>query len=259
MTYQFSTISFLILAVAVALPKKTFARSPDDLNILHQVKVFFAHQSVGENILSAMPVMRVVATRSPAQFGNGVLAHTQVGRNEDPLSKIDNFAELMRQGAIGGAADIAAFKFCYIDFDAGTDVPKLFLAYQKTMDQLAAEFPNTRFVHITVPLTTVASGPKAWLKHMLGKSVWGEAENQQRHRFNQLLRQTYSGRAAIFDLAAIEAQGSDGVLQTFDMGSLQYPHLANEYTSDGGHLNAAGAKVVAQAFAHTLARVAAQK
>jgi len=46
------------------------------------------------------------------------------------------------------------------------------------------EVPAVTFVHVTVPLTIVQTGAKAWLKRRLGKAPWGEQENVVRHRFN---------------------------------------------------------------------------
>ena len=62
-------------------------------------------------------------------------------------------------GAAAGV-DIALVKFCYVDFDAGTDVPALFAAYQATLASLEGRYPRTTFVHVTAPLTTVQGGPR---------------------------------------------------------------------------------------------------
>ncbi len=48
-----------------------------------------------------------------------------LGQNTVPQSKIDDFVKYIQNG-IGAEADIAFFKFCYIDFAKETDIKKLF-------------------------------------------------------------------------------------------------------------------------------------
>ncbi len=71
--------------------------------------------------------------------------------NEDPISKIEAFAKTIEAG-VGDHAEVAFFKFCYIDFKQDTDVDKVFDRYQSTMSRLKASYPKTTFAHMTVPL-----------------------------------------------------------------------------------------------------------
>ena len=57
-----------------------------------------------------------------------MFAHSPIGTNMDPGSKIARFREIMDSG-VGQAADIAFFKFCFIDVDHDTDIDALFESY----------------------------------------------------------------------------------------------------------------------------------
>ena len=74
---------------------------------------------------------------------------------------------------MGNSADIALFKFCYIDVNPKTDVTSLFRHYQNTMERLKKKFPRVIFIHSTMPLVKLQDGPKAWVKRILGKPLSG--------------------------------------------------------------------------------------
>jgi hypothetical protein len=191
--------------------------------------VFFGHQSVGENLLEGVRTL----------IGPRALAWTdaRIGENEYPLSKLEAFRTMVTEGP-GRDAGLAFFKFCYVDFHARTDVDRLFDAYTVALRKLARARPATVFGHVTVPLTTVSRGPRAWLTRRLGRPVWGEAENEKRHAFNELLRHQYGGRA-LFDLARFEA-GDPRKPQRYERHGKSIPMLWSAYSQDGGHLNDAG-------------------
>jgi hypothetical protein len=205
--------------------------------------VFFGHQSVGQNILDGVRAMV-----SPKKLD---WIDAKIGTNEQPLTKLEAFRAAMTQGP-GKGAELALMKFCYVDFNAGTNVAALFDSYKKTMADLKAQYPNTKFIHVTAPLTTVASGAKAWVKKRLGSPVWGELENEKRHAYSELLRTEYRGRDPIFDLAAVEA-GEPGQPQRFELAGKSLPMLAASFTDDGGHLNRSGQRAAAQEFLRLLA------
>ena len=218
---------------------------------LAQKKIFFGHQSVGNNIMKGIeelmkknPSIRlhVLESSKPSDFSSGIFAHSQIGRNEDPEYKIHDFVRVMDKG-IGGKADIAFFKFCFVDIDSGTDVEKLFTDYKNTMAMLKEKYPQTMFVHCTVPLLRKKiTTPKSLLKKLLGKDdgFFDNSHNVARNRFNDLLRKEYEGRAPIFDLAGIESTYPDGSRETFTANGKRYYSLVPEYTYDGGHLNELG-------------------
>ncbi|HVY29630.1 MAG TPA: hypothetical protein VHB79_23885 [Polyangiaceae bacterium] len=204
-----------------------------DLDRVVKLRLFFGHQSIGQNILDG--VRAVVAERSLA-WGDAL-----IGQNGAPETKLAAFREQMMNG-MGRETELALLKLCYVDFNAATDVRALFDSYKRAMTVIAAECPRTALVHVTVPLTTVTSGAKAWLKRRLGASVWGELENDKRHAFNELLRREYHSRS-IFDLAEVES-GDPEHPQRYEFRGKLVPKLRAEYSEDGAHLNAEGRRVV---------------
>jgi hypothetical protein len=189
-----------------------------------------------------------------APGGEGVLLHTAVGKNEDPVSKCEDFRQILDR-KLRGRVDVALFKFCYIDVDAETDVDGIFSEYKRVMDDLGRRHPDTRFVHATMPLRLVQTGPKAVVKRLLARPAGGYVENVRRNRYNTLLRREYQGRAPIFDIAALESQ-SGGRPTTFTFQGEEFFSLNPAYTPDNGHLNESGRRVVAAGFLNALAEAA---
>ena len=221
---------------------------------LAEKKIFFGHQSVGANILEGIrdlarenPKIRlnILETKGEADLGNPVFAHARVGKNTDPVSKIQAFQAFVQDG-IGNRVDIAFLKFCYVDFVPGTDVNEVFERYRSAMAILKNEYPGTQFVHLTVPLTQRQTGPKAWVKRLIGKPIGGLQDNVVKNRFNALIRNEFSGREPVFDLAGIESTFPDGRKCAFAVQGKSYESLAPVYTYDGGHLNEKGRRVLAE-------------
>lgn len=221
---------------------------------LSDKSIFFGHQSVGNNIMAGISdVMRekphirlnIQETSDPRALSKAVFAHYKVGENHKPLSKNEGFRRYMDAG-IGGKADFAFYKYCYVDIKADTEVNRLFNEYRANMAALKARHPGTRFVHVTVPVTVVQSGWKASVKKLMGKPVGGYADNIKRNEFNELMRKEYAGREPIFDLAAVEAARPAGQRETFSANGREYMALAPEYASDGRHLNEKGRRHVAE-------------
>lgn len=234
-----------------------------DYKRLAAKKVFFAHQSVGYNIVEGVTeILREqpavgwqvieAGEGAPGAMTAPAFLHALVGRNEQPLSKIASFAEQVR-GGIGNTADVAFFKFCYLDITAGTDVESLFATYRKTMEELAREYPNTMFIHVTVPLKATTTGWKAAVKKILGRPSPAIADNLRRDEFNQLLRNEYGRKRQLFDLAAFEATRPDGSIAGDQQAGRLIPALAADYTNDNGHLNETGRRFVAGRLLSTLA------
>jgi hypothetical protein len=223
-------------------------------------RIYFGHQSVGADIAKGIQEitggeqtarLHVVETADPAAFGQPVFAHSHIAENGDPDSKIDQFAAIIR-GRVGDRADTALFKLCYIDIVAGTDVQKIFSHYKETLSQLKKNYPVTRFVHVTVPLTTLQTGPKAWVKRALGRPAGGYEDNIARSAYNELVRKEYAGREPIFDLAKIESTFPDGKRSSFLENGSDIDTLVPAYTTDGGHLNELGRRRAAQELLHVL-------
>jgi len=219
-----------------------------------QKQIYFAHQSVGYNILDGVLALTgekldIRELKDGIDWSVPVFAHAPVGENTQPLSKVDDFQRQLATG-IGAQADIAFMKFCYVDFNAETDAKVVFKAYDEAVRSLEASYPELKLVHLTVPLMTQQTGIKAVIKRILGRDVYGERENLKRQEFNKLVRSSY-GR--VFDLAQIEATRPDGTLNEHVLEGEMYYSLVPDYTYDGGHLNETGAKLAARELLNFLA------
>ena len=227
-------------------------------------KIYFGHQSVGNNILSGIEgilseeqarKIKILDSQNIDDYKHNMIAHSRIGYNADPMSKIIGFSNYM-DNLRAWKPDMAAFKFCYVDFTLKTNVNKIFAGYINRMSKLKEKYPDTTFIHITVPLTTIQSGFKAELKKILGKPVGGTEANIVRHKYNELLRNKYGSEEPIFDLAQIESTLPDGARSKFQVGGSTYYSLAEVYSSDGRHLNSMGSKIVALKFLEFLSAIA---
>lgn len=221
---------------------------------LRAQRIFFGHQSVGDNILEGVREvgrdnpqigLAVVQLPTPPRIPGPQFAHAYVGQNGSPASKTDQFVELL--GTDGGLdADIAFHKYCFADIEAETDVKAVFEHYKEQMQKLQAARPQLTLVHVTVPLVTAKLGPRGMLSKLIGRTPGAYAGDIRRDEFNDLLRAEYGGKAPIFDLAAIESTHPDGRRESFSFNGRAYEALAPEYARDGAHLNETGRRVVAE-------------
>jgi hypothetical protein len=217
-----------------------------DLEQMAHRRIFFAHQSVGANVIdgirqlatTAGVAVRIAEAPTAAAVGPATLGNTWIGENGKPLGKLQAFEQAMGTQPTG--LDVALVKFCYLDITADTDAKALFARYRTTIDSLRARNPGTTFIHVTAPLTDVQRGPKALLKRLLGRAPYGAIENIRREEYNALLRKTYQGREPIFDLARVESTAPDGTPVTVEWNGSTAPAMAPAFTSDGSHLNDAG-------------------
>jgi hypothetical protein len=243
------------------------AITTEDLITVAHTRLFFGHQSVGMNMLNAIPGIYadhgvsappIEQGRAEAAVNGGFIAHEFIGENTKPLLKVEEFNRAMRDG-MGRQVDVAVMKFCSIDITSSTDVDALFARYRDTMAALERDFPDVTFVHVTVPLTTepnFLSKLKTLVKKVLGRSdPLAQAANVTRERLNALIRREYRGRH-LFDLAAIESTEPDGTRVFGRYDNQQYFALYDGYASDRVHLNAAGSKVAATAFLEAIAQAA---
>jgi hypothetical protein len=219
-------------------------------------KIYFGHQSVGYNIIDGIKdVMKenpqiklnIIETTDSAKFNEGIFAHSKVGRNVDPVSKLNDFNAKLENG-IGQKADIAALKLCYVDVVADSDVKKIFDDYVPSISQLKMKYPGLTVIHFTVPLTSIQTGIRAWVKKIIGRPIDGIDDNIKRNEFNKMLIEHYESKEPVFDLAAIESTMSDGIRVSFIIDGKHYYFLNPAYTNDGGHLNNYGRKIVAEQF-----------
>lgn len=260
-------VAWMLAGQLLSTPAQAQTMNPDlkaNLQQLAGQRVLFGHQSVGANLLSGVSTLAAQQqvnlptpeVRQASELASLGLGHTMVAENTLPLKKIQSFEQALSTPAPG--LKVAALKFCYVDFHAGTDVKPIFDAYQAMVSRIKAKNPQLKWVHVTVPLTTVQTGWKATLKQWLGKAPYGVAENLRREAYNQLLRQAYASQDVLFDLAKAESTRPDGSTWTVDWKGQQVPALVPGYSDDGEHLNDAGQVQVAPGFVAALARASRQ-
>lgn len=219
-----------------------------------QLRIAFGHQSVGSNLLAGVRSLAqeqnidLPITDSASSGETAVIRQFPIGENGDPASKLDAFRVALTQGA-GSYANVAQMKFCYIDFPPSVDPKALAATYIEQTAELSKQYPNTAFIATTTPLTTIQTGPKAWMKLLLGKQPAGYAENLRRYEFNQTLRAHYGNSQTLFDLAAIESLHG---ASTFSIDDKTVEALPLAITDDGGHLNDVGQRLVASAWVRHL-------
>lgn len=214
-------------------------------------RIFFGHQSVGDNIVQGIRelmardprvYLNIISDADPGRISGPAFVERHVGENANPWSKNEAFRAIVENG-LGTQNAIAMLKYCYVDIGSGTDVREVFNAYSDLISKLKKKDPTLKIVHITVPLTTAEPAGKAWFKGVLGKPT-ARQDNIKRNQFNQFLREAYQSDS-IFDLAEVESTCADGSRCLFMDGDTKAYTLSSEYTSDGGHLNHAGRRAVA--------------
>lgn len=217
-------------------------------------RIYFGHQSVGYNIIDGVnDLMKkhqnirltIKETSNASDFNDGIFGHGKIGKNKQPKSKIDAFGEYM-DGGLGGNADIAFMKFCYVDFTTSTDIKEVFRQYTESMSRLKEKYPATTFIHLTVPYTVVKTSWKTWLKELLGKSIWEFEGNIVKYQFNEMIRNHYKDREPVFDFAKIESTSINGTRVSFTKDDKTYYSLDPAYASDEGHLNETGRQIAAE-------------
>ncbi len=204
-----------------------------------QMAVLFGHQSVGMNILDAVPGLydaRGVTAQPVLEWpatepAGGFVSHAYIGENGLPLSKIADFDAAVRSGR---RIEVAVMKLCFVDVTADTDIEAVFNRYRTTMADLGRDRPAVALIYATVPLTVGAS-----------------QDNAARQRLNAMIRAQYAGTGRLFDLAAIESTRPDGTRVTAGDGT--YLTLYTAYASDEGHLNETGARRAAAGLMRIIA------
>ncbi|MGN0065014.1 MAG: hypothetical protein ACI379_12300 [Nocardioides sp.] len=240
---------------------ETPVASTDDLRAVAGHRVFFAHKSVGYNIVDALPGVYEDAGLEAPRLDESreapagpALVHVANGENGDPLGKIAEFDRTMRAG-MADEVDVAVLKLCYVDFREGeVDVDEVFAAYRETLAALSRDYPEVAFVAATSPLTT-ERGPMGKVRAALGRGdTLGPEHNVVRERFNVLMRAEYTEPGTLFDIAAVQSTDADGDRVAYERDGSRYYAMDSTLASDPGHLNAAGGRVAASAFLATVAQ-----
>lgn len=233
----------------------------NDFDKLSRRTILFGHQSVGQNILDALVSMQYAGKTFNIEkiserdgLKEGCINHLYLGNNGDPEGKIKGFVAFVNANS-DHPPDIALFKFCYLDIDQQTDIERLFSLYTNAVTELKRKFPGMVIVHTTVPLRQLQTGPKAWIKRILGKPLTGLSDNMARQRFNAAMRQAY-GQELLYDIALGESTYPDGRRESFRHDGGVYYALVPEYTDDGDHLNKQGAEVLARQLVAVLTQAA---
>jgi hypothetical protein len=243
--------------------------SEDSWQKLSEKKIFFGHQSIGNNIIDGIYTaiknypsvkLNIVKGRDHEIFSNGVFAHDKVGKNHYFKSKMDDFYNIMHANRDTNI-DLAFIKFCFVDIDVTSDVHGLFDYYRSKITILKEKFPNTVFIHFTVPLVRGekkfrVSSIKKIIKKTVGKKTLHFLSNEHnvaRNRFNSLLISAYQGKDPVFDIAEIESTKPDGQRSSFKHDGEIFYSLFQGYTNDAGHLNETGQKLVAEKLLALLA------
>jgi len=227
--------------------------SAADIEKLVNAKIYFAHQSVGYNILDGIrdvlgkydETLNIVETTDVSKLTGSFFAHSSIGENTRPITKITEFYNNMNNG-MGQSVDIAFLKLCYVDINSETDVDSLFKEYQSIFNKLKLQYPQITFIHFTDPLVAQQTGLKAFIKKILGRQLSGVEDNLRRQEYNELLRAAYSGKEPLFDIAEIESTKPDGSRNVHSLNGKKYFSMVPEYTSDGGHLNVDGRDQIAE-------------
>ena len=244
------------------VPKECWAK-------LAEKRIFFGHKSVGSNIIQGINDiidereyirLNIVQTDNCKDFDQPIFAHSSVGRNTEPASKIKSFRSIIDAG-IGKKVDIAFFKFCFVDIARDSDPREILDSYRALIEDMKVRYPQTTFLHVTVPVCSVPRGVKRPLKECV-KLLTGRRrimtldDNIMRQHYNALLSDAYSQTEHVFDLALIESVNPDGFKCYATKGAKKVSVMVPEYTYDGGHLNEQGRKRVAEQLLIILAEVA---
>ncbi len=236
---------------------------PQKWKELKQKRIFFAHQSIGNNILEGIREieskndniqLQITETKDIIGSDNGVFFHfPDIGRNDYPLSKIQEFSTILKKNDSKNL-DIAFLKFCFLDFKSGTDLESIFKDYIEMVREIKTAYPDLKVVHFTVPLLkreklNFLSKAKKAVKRLVGKEIDGffaDKHNIVRNEYNTLLLNYYRGKEPIFDIARLESTFSDGSRERFFHDGKEYYALIPDYTDDGGHLNQTGRHYIAE-------------
>jgi hypothetical protein len=238
-----------------------------NLTAVARTRVFFGYQSVGMNVLDAVPAVYADhgVSAPPVEQGRaepgpdgGFIAYKSIDEGVIDAGKtaLVDFDRAMRAG-MGRQVDVALMNLCWGDVFSDTDVDALFARYRDTMAALERDFPNVTFIHVTVPLITepgLSTELKTWVKTLIGRrDLRGKPANVTRERLNALIRREYAGRH-LFDLAAIESTKPDGTRVSGHYDNQGYFALYDGYASGMTSLNAVGAKIAAAAFLEAIAQ-----
>ena len=238
-----------------------------DLETLARTRIYFGHQSVGNNVLDGLAALasdeqvplRIVEVPTGLTDGLPGIIHARVGRNGTPQTKCDAFEGFLRTRT-DVTWDAALLKFCYADLGdkSDRDPVRLLELYKRTVASVQKARPDLLLVHATSPLLSDGLGKGDVVKKWLGLGTSKDENNRIRNRYNDLLRAQYAGQP-LFDVAWAESTRPDGTKVGFRHEGGFFASMAPEFTYDGGHLTDTGRRWVAREFARSLAAALRQR
>ncbi|MBN2106754.1 MAG: SGNH/GDSL hydrolase family protein [Deltaproteobacteria bacterium] len=233
--------------------------SSECVTAINNHRILFAHMSVGNDILSGLSaanrvlekqvILKKIETKSSSDITGGGIYGIEIGANTQPLQKLFNLRQFLLSNNNGRSFDLVGIKFCYVDITQKTDIHALLKEYAAVLKDIKERYPHITFVHFTVPLTTHYSGLKNRVKYF----ILGDQNNIKRNTYNELLCDAYKNEV-IIDIARIESSYPDGSRLKHAYFQSSHYSLLPEYTTDGGHLNELGKKIMVAPFAEGLCR-----
>ncbi len=259
----FTPVFIIILFVLFFRPNNRHGIMQQDISKKLQVigtkNIYFGHRSVGENIISGLK--ELISSNKVDNFnlnkvkdlnfnGNFYFADSHIGQNGNPVSKVDEFIKTVDKLS-SNDLNIAIMKFCYADIISTTDIESVFDYYVNSIETLKEKHKDLRIIHFTVPLKSQKSLYKKIAGLIKGEKDNTLADNSARNKFNKLLISRYPLNE-IFDLAQIESTYPDGKRNFENLNGNKIYFLVKDYTTDGGHLNGEGQKLVASGLINFL-------
>ncbi len=234
----------------------------DQWKTLAQKRIYFAHQSVGLDMLNGIaditrdyPEIQIQVVRRPdvADPTRGYLSHSWIGENYDPLGKCDAFEQYLISPA-GEALDAAALKLCFLDVTAKTNTAELLGRYESTVDRIRQAHPDLLIVHVSEPLTTTKQTLRRVVKRLI-KGHDPRRDNLARDDYSSALLARYGEQEPFFDLGRLQSTYPDGSRCTYEEEGRTGHALIPEYSRDGYHLNELGQRIIAAHFLVFLAQL----
>ena len=236
--------------------------SMDEIEAISSSKIFFAHMSVGYNILEGILDIQEHDNRflkiniKELSDDNKIdvtgILHKKIGNNGSAKLKFDAFNDMLINQGLGSEIDIVMLKLCYIDINEDTNIKNIFNDYLKTIDDINKCFPKLKIIHATVPLTTHSIGLKERLKNIIKSDI----SNVKRNQYNNLLRNKFADSDMVYDLAKIESTYANGDREHYKYEGERIYSLIGQYTYDKGHLNHLGRSLAAKELLRVISKVA---
>ncbi len=200
-----------------------------------QLRWFFAHASVGGNMMSGIDALHLTNASqyffSSIDSGSNPPALTQPGvfysfdrGNPGWQIKMDWFKAYVSNGWCYPKVDVLMNKLCFVDYAADPDY------YLTNMAAVEQTKPQNWVVYMTMPLTTNQ-----------------DYDNMNRNLFNERVRSwSRANNRILYDIADIESWDTNGVQQTFVYTNHVFQKEAASFSVDGEHLNLLGMQKAAQ-------------